>query len=102
MGTLLGPKWQFLDVAGDLKEAGQVQLDNQVWPVWYGFSSCPLLGRIKQKLAHPITFLKKFVSARPLTAAGSVASSSVLPDKLGPTVDQYNSNSKNWRSNIAS
>lgn len=30
MGTLLGPKWQFLEVAGDLKEAGQAQLDFQV------------------------------------------------------------------------
>ena len=32
MGTLLGPKWQFLDIAGDLKEAGRSQLDYQVWP----------------------------------------------------------------------
>lgn len=30
MTTLLGPNWQFLDVAGDLKEAGQFQLDYQV------------------------------------------------------------------------
>lgn len=30
MGTLLGPKWQFLEVAGDLKEAGQAQLDFQI------------------------------------------------------------------------
>lgn len=30
MGTLLGPKWQFLEEAGDLKKAGQAQLDFQV------------------------------------------------------------------------
>lgn len=30
MGTLLGPSWQFLEVAGELKEAGQAQLDFQV------------------------------------------------------------------------
>ncbi|KAL3153383.1 hypothetical protein ABBQ38_011722 [Trebouxia sp. C0009 RCD-2024] len=30
MGTLLGPKWQFLEEAGDLKKAGQAQLDFQI------------------------------------------------------------------------
>ena len=30
MSTLLGPDWQFLNLAEDLKSTGQLQLDRQV------------------------------------------------------------------------